>query len=240
VIKNLLIVVMALNLIACNSTPKVTNSWMNQNCKSLATFTPDKKPRLSYCKSFDGMTQTCKRKNFTYEGTFLNGNMHGEGETTRVKSSHTYIFKGIYKNGEQWCGISQLESGYNEWVNGKSTYHDQQIDWDKVLVGAALVAVAAAASSGSGGASSSQSTRSGFIGEGTRPNPPKVSRSTDSRGYGTIIQPNKSSASNSEFILVKEMMAAGKNKKVCTYRDNSNRKKEIFIAPQNKCAKNLN
>jgi len=133
-IKKALITFLVFNLVGCNSTPTVTNSWLNQNCKSLDVFTPDKTPKRSYCKSFDGISQTCKRKNYTYQGTYLDGKRHGNGETTIVNTTYTYLFKGIYKQGKQWCGISQLENGYNQWVNGNSSYHDQQIDWEKIAI----------------------------------------------------------------------------------------------------------
>jgi hypothetical protein len=164
VIKKLFITLMALNLIACNSTPSVNNSWVKQNCKSLSAFTPDKKPRLSYCKSFDGVTQTCKRKKEIYKGTFFNGRKHGEGELT-VQNTY-YKYKGVFKNDKKWCGIEQLENGYNRWANGQPKYHDQQIDWEAIAVGALIVGVAVAAAQSSGGGSSSSSNANGYAWDG--------------------------------------------------------------------------
>ena len=155
---------MALNLIACNSTPSVNNSWVKQNCKSLSAFTPDNKPRLTYCKSFDGVTQTCKRKKEIYKGTFFNGRKHGQGELT-VQNTY-YKYKGVFKNDKKWCGIEQLENGYNRWANGQPKYHDQQIDWEAIAVGALIVGVAVAAAQSSGGGSSSSSNANGYAWDG--------------------------------------------------------------------------
>jgi len=155
---------MILNLIGCNSTPTVTSSWVDTNCKSLGKFTPDKKPKLSYCKSLDGNFQTCKRKNEIYKGTFLNGKRHGEGEIIFSKSYNSY--KGIFKDNRKWCGVEQLEDGYNLWVNGRSEYQDQTIDWEAIVVGALIVGAVVAAAQSSGGGSSSSPNSSGYAWDG--------------------------------------------------------------------------
>ena len=79
----------------------------------------------------------------------------------------------------------------------------------------------------------------GFVGS-SKPNPPKITRSTNSRGQGTIIQPS-SGNNQSNYKLIKSMMSPGKNIKVCTYKDEaSNKTKEKMISPQSTCPQTSN
>ena len=76
----------------------------------------------------------------------------------------------------------------------------------------------------------------GFVGS-SKPNPPKITRSTNSKGQGTIIQPS-SGNNQPSFVLIKSSMSNGGNMRICEYQDVTkvgNYRKKITIKPELKC-----